>query len=58
MKASLFYRIAAVLLQLFAVGHALGFRQSDPYLFMLPIVLSSSITVSLTAAAWPSATRN
>jgi hypothetical protein len=30
MKASLFYRIAAVLLLLFAVGHALGFRQSDP----------------------------
>ena len=30
MKASLFYRIAAVLLLLFAVGHILGFRQSDP----------------------------
>jgi hypothetical protein len=30
MKASMFYRIAAVLLLLFAVGHALGFRQSDP----------------------------
>jgi len=29
MKASLFYRIAAVLLLLFAVGHTLGFRQSD-----------------------------
>ena len=29
-KASLFYRIAAVLLLLFAVGHTLGFRQSDP----------------------------
>jgi len=29
-KASLFYRIAAVLLVLFAVGHTLGFRQSDP----------------------------
>jgi len=26
----MFYRIAAVLLLLFAVGHALGFRQSDP----------------------------
>src|ERR1700688_3652130 len=25
-----FYRIAAVLLLLFAVGHTLGFRQSDP----------------------------
>ncbi len=30
MKASLFYRIAAVLPLLFAVGHTLGFRQSDP----------------------------
>jgi hypothetical protein len=26
----MFYRIAAVLLLLFAVGHTLGFRQSDP----------------------------
>jgi hypothetical protein len=30
MQASIFYRTAAVLLLLFAVGHALGFRQSDP----------------------------
>ena len=30
MKPSLFYRIAAVLLLLFAVGHTLGFRESDP----------------------------
>src|SRR5271168_1915080 len=30
MKASMFYRTAAVLLLLFAVGHTLGFRQSDP----------------------------
>ena len=30
MKASLFYRIAAVLLLLFAIGHTLGFRQYDP----------------------------
>jgi hypothetical protein len=29
-KASIFYRIAAVLLMTFAVGHTLGFRQSDP----------------------------
>jgi hypothetical protein len=29
-KASTFYRIAAVLLLLFALGHSLGFRQSDP----------------------------
>jgi len=30
MKASLYYRIAAVLLLLFDIGHTLGFRQSDP----------------------------
>ena len=30
MKASRLYRFAAVLLLLFAVGHTLGFRQSDP----------------------------
>src|SRR6202035_3087139 len=30
MKASVFYRIAAVLLLLFTIGHTLGFRQSDP----------------------------
>src|SRR6202008_1054272 len=30
MRASLLYRIAAVLLLLFAIGHTLGFRQSDP----------------------------
>jgi hypothetical protein len=30
MKASIFYRIAAVLLLLFAIGHTVGFRQSDP----------------------------
>jgi hypothetical protein len=30
MKASVLYRIAAVLLLLFAIGHTLGFRQSEP----------------------------
>lgn len=30
MKASLFYRAAAVLLALFAVSHVLGFSQGDP----------------------------
>ena len=30
MRASLFYRIASVFLLLFAVGHMVGFRQSDP----------------------------
>ena len=29
-KASMFYRIAAVLLLLFAVGHTFGFQQVDP----------------------------
>jgi len=30
MKVSTLYRIAAILLLLFAAGHTLGFRQSDP----------------------------
>ncbi|MGI8770864.1 MAG: LIC_13387 family protein [Acidobacteriaceae bacterium] len=30
MKARVFYRIAAVLMLLFDLGHTLGFRQSDP----------------------------
>src|SRR5713226_2558922 len=30
MKASLFYRIASVLLLLFAAGHPFGFRQNNP----------------------------
>jgi hypothetical protein len=30
MRASVFYRIAAVILLLFAVAHTLGFRQTDP----------------------------
>jgi len=30
MKASIFYRISAVLLVLFAIGHTIGFSQSDP----------------------------
>lgn len=30
MKASMFYRIAAVLMLFFAIGHTLGFRESDP----------------------------
>src|SRR5579871_5386851 len=30
MKASLFYRAAAVLLLVFAIAHTLGFRQSSP----------------------------
>ncbi len=30
MNSSLFYRIAAVLILLFAIGHTVGFLQSDP----------------------------
>ena len=30
MKASVFYRVAAVLLLLLAAGHTFGFRQTDP----------------------------
>jgi hypothetical protein len=30
MKASVFYRIASILLVLFAIGHTLGFRQNNP----------------------------
>lgn len=30
MSASLFYRIASILLLLFAAGHTIGFRQVDP----------------------------
>ena len=30
MKAPILYRVSAVLLLLFAVGHTLGFRESDP----------------------------
>jgi hypothetical protein len=30
MKASVLYRIAAVFIVLFAIGHTFGFRQSDP----------------------------
>lgn len=30
MKVSILYRVASVLLLIFALGHTLGFRQSDP----------------------------
>ena len=40
MKASLFYRIAAVLLVLFTVAHTLGFRQSDPAWHVGPLLAS------------------
>ncbi len=40
MKASIFYRIASVLLLLFAVGHTLGFRQTDPQWGVDALVIS------------------
>ena len=40
MKASVFYRIAAVLLLLFGVSHTLGFRQSDPQWGVDPMLAS------------------
>jgi hypothetical protein len=40
LKASTFYRIAAVLLLLFDVGHTLGFRQSDPTWGVDPLLVS------------------
>ena len=40
MKASLFYRIAAVLLLFFGVAHTLGFRQSDPAWGVDPLLSS------------------
>lgn len=40
MKASIFYRAAAVLLVLFSVGHTVGFRQSDPTWGVDPVIAS------------------
>ena len=40
MKPSLYYRIAAALLLLFAIGHTLGFRQSDPAWGVEPLLAS------------------
>ena len=40
MSASLFYRIAAILLLLFAIGHLLGFRDSDPSWGIDPLLAS------------------
>jgi hypothetical protein len=38
MKASLLYRIASVLLLLFAIGHTLGFRQTNPEWGIGPLI--------------------
>ena len=40
MKASVVYRVAAVLLLLFAIAHTLGFRQSDPKWGVDPLLSS------------------
>lgn len=52
MKASLFYRIAAVLLLLFAAGHTLGFRQTDPS-WGLDAVLQSMRTIRFDVQGFP-----
>jgi len=38
MKASLLYRIASLLLVLFAIGHTLGFRQTNPEWGVGPLI--------------------
>jgi hypothetical protein len=40
MKVSLLYRITSVLLLLFAAGHTLGFRMTDPKLGAGPVIAS------------------
>jgi len=40
MKSSLLYRIASVLLLLFAIGHTLGFRQTNPEWGVGPLIAS------------------
>jgi len=49
MKASVFYRIAAVLLLLFAVGHTLGFRQTNPEWVGTDAVIASMRSVHFDA---------
>ena len=44
MRASIFYRAAAALLFLFAVGHTLGFRESDPAWGVDPVLRSMQST--------------
>ena len=38
MRASIFYRVAAVLLVLFAAGHTFGFRQNNPEWGVGPLI--------------------
>jgi len=49
MKASIFFRIAAVLLLLFAAGHTLGFRQTNPEWVGTDAVLASMRSVHFDA---------
>jgi hypothetical protein len=49
MKASILYRIAAVLLLLFAVGHTFGFRQFNPEWVGTDAVLASMRSVHFDA---------
>jgi hypothetical protein len=44
LKASTFYRIAAVLILLFAIGHTVGFLQSDPKWGVDSLLLSMKST--------------
>jgi hypothetical protein len=49
MKASVFYRIAAVLLLLFTAGHTFGFRQTNPEWVGTDAVLASMRSVHFDA---------
>lgn len=51
MKASVFYRIASVLLLLFAVGHTIGFRQIDPTWGVDSLVVSMQ-SIHFNADGW------
>jgi len=44
MRPTLFYRIAALLLGLFAIGHTLGFRQIDPEWGIDPLIAQMKAT--------------
>src|SRR6185503_1256711 len=44
MRAPILYRVAAVLLFLFAMGHTLGFRDSDPAWGIAPVLAAMQST--------------
>jgi len=52
MKATVFYRIAAVLLILFATGHTLGFRKVDPR-WRIDSIVNSMQTVQFSVHGVP-----